>query len=916
MNNNQNGRQRPIKRSNEEIKVDTAVNIKKAKTKKVIVKSAKVTGFCLKKALQWFLNIFLTLLLMFTICGIIIGSTFAVYVKNYLIDEDFDIQNLERSLDSTTKIYCKNEDGVYVELEDERIYGDENRVWVSYSDIPENLINAFVSIEDERYWEHNGVDWKRTFGAVLQFASGNESYGGSTITQQLIKNYTEEDDTTIQRKVTEIFRAITLSEKRSKEEVLEMYLNRIHLSRNNYGVQAAANYYFGCDVSELTLTQCACLAAIPKSPTKYDPVRNPEENKKRRDVVLLKMYELEYITKEEYEEAVNADLGINITEEDIEEQITHPYSYFKDALIDQIIEDLQVEKGIDRLAASDLVFSGGLEIYTTMDPYVQNIMEDFYEDMNSFQVVNDGVQPQSAMVIMDPYTGDVLGIVGGRGEKTGRRELNRATHSVRQVGSSIKPLTVYAPAMEKGIINYSTIYDDHPIYMESMGKYWPQNSPNTYKGKISINEAVVRSKNTVAIKVMRDMGVDYAFDFAKNTLHFDSLDDVNDRAIAPLALGGFTYGVSVMDMTAAYCMFPNGGYYMEPRLYTKVLNPDGTVLLERKIDPEPAISEGTATVMTKILQNVVTSGTAARITLDTKINCAGKTGTTNDNKDLYYAGFTPYYVGCVWFGYDIPKSLYKFNSNPAMLAWEDVMELVHERHFEDAANGVQPLKKFDFSKLTTASFCLDSGCAPNERCGADLRGGRTSTGYYYEGQGKPTSTCNAHVTVDWCTESQSIAGMYCPEESITQVSLFYENDRKFEHGNVLIEDSIYTFRNADMSAAPVGEVPFYKFALPEGVDVGYAYVEDGAPANRICPIHTQEPEVEVPEDETAYDEFGNPINPEESFTDNPEDTGEDVTSSDSPENVQEPAVSEGADSTSTTDTDSNSDDTVSDTVEG
>lgn len=831
MNNNKKRRFSRNDNDNGEIKVNTAVNIKKAEVKKAVKKA----GFGFKKALQWILNVFLTLLLMCTICGIIVGTTFAIYVKNNLIDDDYDIVGLEGSLDSTTKIYCKDENGKFVELEEERIYGDENRVWVSYKKIPKDLVNAFVSIEDERYWDHNGVDWKRTLGAVLQFAAGNDSYGGSTITQQLIKNVTEEDDTTIQRKVTEIFRALSLSEKRSKEEVLEMYLNRIHLSRNNYGVQAAADYYFGCDVSELTLTQCACLAAIPKSPTKYDPVRNPEENKKRRDVVLEKMHELGYISGNELKEAKDADLGINITEEDIEAQITRPYSYYKDALIDQIISDLQEEYKYSRTYASDLLFSGGLEIYTTMDPYVQNAMEEVFEDMSSFQIVDDGVQPQSAMVIMDPYTGDVLGIVGGRGEKTGRRELNRATQSVRQVGSSIKPITVYAPAMDRGLITYSTVYDDYPTVLN--GKYWPSNSPNTYKGKVCINEAIVRSKNTVAVKVMQDMGVEYAYDFAKNSLHLESITE-QDKAVAPLALGGLTYGLSVMEMTAAYCMFPNGGSYVEPRLYSKVLNSDGTVLLEKSVEPKTVISEGTATVMTKMLQNVVTSGTAARITLDRKVNCAGKTGTTNDNKDLYYAGFTPYYVGACWFGYDIPKSLYRFSSNPAMLAWEKVMEKVHQRHFDNVENGTETLKKFDFSKLTTASFCLDSGMAPCDSCMIDARGPRASTGYYYEGQEKPKKSCNLHVNVDWCTESQSIASPYCPEESIIQVSLFYENDRHLTLGNLPIADSIYTYRNTDMSTAPVGVTPFYINSIPEGEYSGYTEVADSAPANRICPIHT------------------------------------------------------------------------------
>ena len=664
MNNNFNGG----RKKSDDITVNTTANIKKAAAKKAIKMGGRVTGICLKKVLQWALNIFLTLLLMMTICGIIVGGAFAIYVKNYLIDEDFDITGLKNGLDMTTKIYCADDTGKFVELEDERIYGTENRSWVSFSKMPKNLYNAFVAIEDERFFKHNGVDWKRTLGACLEFITGNDSYGGSTITQQLIKNITMEDETTIQRKVKEIFRALTLSEKRSKEEVLEMYLNTINLSRRNYGVQAAANYYFGKDVSELSLVECAALASIPKSPTKYDPVRNPRNNKERRDVVLEKMAELGMISKEECKEAQNTELVLNITLEESNEESESPYSYYKDALIEQLIADFNEQYGYSREYASSLIYSGGLQIYITMDRTVQSAMEEVFEDPDSFQTVSDGIQPESAMVVMDPYTGDVLGIVGGRGKKTGRREFNRATQSKRQVGSSIKPITVYAPAMDLGLIEYSTVMDDTPFnYMASLGRYWPVNAPNVYGGKITVNEAVMKSKNTIAVKVLDKMTPEYSYNFAKNKLHLDSLVD-SDNALAPLALGGLTNGLTVLEMTAAYTIFPNGGSYSSPRMYSKVLDSNGTVLLENKIEQEPVISVGTATVMTKIMQNAVAGGTAAAITLDKKINIAGKTGSTNEDKDRYFAGFTPYYVGACWFGYDTPKNLVKFKSNPAMLA--------------------------------------------------------------------------------------------------------------------------------------------------------------------------------------------------------------------------------------------------------
>ncbi len=847
-----NFNKQPAQKPQNEVTYNTSANIKKAAAKKAIKKGGRVTGFCLKKVLQWALNIALTLLLMMTICGVIVGGTFAVYVKNYLIDENFDITGLKDGLDMTTKIFCANEEGVFYELEDERIFGTENRSWVSFRKMPKNLYNAFVAIEDERFFSHSGVDWKRTLGACLEFATGNDSYGGSTITQQLIKNVTGEDDTTIQRKVGEIFRALTLSEKRSKEEVLEMYLNTINLSRRNYGVQAAANYYFGKDVADLELIECACLASIPKSPTKYDPVRNPEFNKERRDVVLDKMYELEMISKEELDDAKSKELVLNITLEQSQTESETPYSYYKDALIEQLIIDFNEQYGYSREYASNLIYSGGLQVYVTMDVDVQKAMEEVFEDPESFQTVSDGIQPESAMVVMDPYTGDVLGIVGGRGEKTGRRELNRATQSKRQIGSSIKPITVYAPAMDLGLINYSTVLDDTPFkYMESLGRYWPVNAPKTYGGKITINEAIMKSKNTTAVKVLDMMGTNYAYNFAKDKLHLNSLES-SDNDLAPLAMGGLTHGLTVLETTAAYTIFPNSGTYSAPRMYTKVLDSDGTVLLENKIKQEPVISQKTATVMTKIMQNAVAGGTAAAISLDRRINVAGKTGSTNEDKDRYFAGFTPYYVGACWFGYDTPKNLVKFKSNPAMLAWEKVMEKIHQKHFDKAANGEAPLKAFDFSHLKTAKFCLDSGMAVSENCTHDVRTvmlgtSRVSTGYYYDSDDIPTEPCTVHVPVKWDKSQNCLANEYCPEEDVVDVTLLYENQRAFTNGNVPIVDAAYTYRVMPVGGEYPDDAPFYSYTLPAGTYVGYTEVVEGAPINKMCKVHQKPQEPEIPE---------------------------------------------------------------------
>ncbi|MBQ8758697.1 MAG: PBP1A family penicillin-binding protein [Clostridia bacterium] len=646
------------------------------------------------------------------------------------------------------------------------------------------LINAFVSIEDERFWTHSGVDWKRTFGAVMEFAGGNDSYGGSTITQQLIKNITKEDDTTIQRKVTEIFRALSLSQKRSREEILEMYLNTIHLSRSNYGVQAASNYYFGKDVSELDLVECAALASIPKSPTKYDPVKNPDNNKERRVLVLDKMAELGYITDAQAEAAKNTELVIN--QAVIDKTITTSNSYFKDALIEQIIADLSSQYGYSREYASNYIYSGGLEIYTTMDPEIQKIMEEVFSDPETFQKVSDGIQPEAAMVVMDPYTGYVKGIVGGR-EKTGDRDLNRATQSKRQIGSSIKPLTVYAPAMDLGLINYGTAIDDTPVkYEASIGRYWPKNAPDKYDGYINLNRAVEVSKNTTAVKVLEDLTVDYSFNFAKNKLRLHSLVD-SDKDLAPLAMGGFTHGLTVLEVTAAYSIFPNGGTYTAPRLYTKILKSDGTILLETSLDQESAISSETAAVMTKILQNVVSSGTAAGITLDNRINVAGKTGSTNDDKDRYFAGFTPYYVGACWFGYDTPKYLGRFYSNPAMIAWEKVMTRIHQKQFDKAASGGEPLKTFNFNGLTQKAICLDSGLLPGPYCSRDLRGSRTIYAWFTKDQ-IPTDTCDVHMRVKYDSTTGNIATPYCPDEICMEVALVRNEERAFTK-NLPISDA-------------------------------------------------------------------------------------------------------------------------------
>lgn len=867
--------------------INTTTHIKKAGMKKALKKGAKGTKNVVKKIVQWTLNIILTLLLILTMSGAIIGVTFYNYINEYLVDPDYDIEYLETNLNQTTKLYYTDEYGNDIELEDQRIYGNENRFWVSYDRLPKTLIDAFVSIEDERFWSHSGVDWKRTFGAVVEFVKGNKSYGGSTITQQLIKNITKEDDTTIQRKVTEIFRALNLSKKRSREEILEMYLNTIHLSRSNYGVQAAANYYFDKDVSELSLVECAALASIPKSPTKYDPIRNPEHNKDRRNVVLDKMAELGCITEEEAIAAKNTELVINRAV--IDDTISSSNSYFKDALIEQVISDLSREYGYSREYASNYIYSGGLQIYTTMDPKIQKTMEEILSDPSTFQRVTEGIQPETAMVVMDPYTGYVKGIVGGR-EKTGDRDLNRATQSKRQIGSAIKPLTVYSPAMELGLINYATVIDDTPVkYDEKLERYWPKNAPNRYDGYININRAVEVSKNTTAVKVLESLTTDYSYNFAKTRLHLDSLAE-SDKDVAPLAMGGLTYGLTVYEVTAAYSVFPNKGVYTTPRMYTKILKSDGTILLENGLEQNYAISADTAEVMTKILQNVVSNGTASGITLDKYIDVAGKTGSTNDDKDRYFAGFTPYYVGACWFGYDTPKYLGKFNSNPAMIAWEKVMTAIHKDFIDEAAAGERTLKTFDFNDLEKVEVCLDSGLLPGPYCHMDLRNNRIVNAYFSKGTA-PVDTCDRHMLVKLDSTNMTVATPYCPESYCMEVAFVKNEDRSFSH-NIPITDAQYTARSISEYIPTTGS--YYNGFLAEGEYTGYS---DGVqvPRNSYCTVHTQ-PDIipdnfdDYPDDYTSID--SNSDNESNSFLNDTENVYDDNIVLNDNENTVHPFVDE------------------------
>ncbi len=685
--------------------------------------------------------------------GIICGSIFGCISRA----DDFDLDNLH--LDFTTFVYYTDpESGETREMD--RLYDDENRIWVPYEQIPQYMKDAFVSIEDERFFRHGGFDVKRILGAALNMVKkGGYSYGASTITQQLVKNLTGDDEVTIERKIQEIYRAVQLEKKFSKEEILELYLNTIYLSQQCNGVQAAANLYFGKDVSELTLAECASIAGITQYPSRYDPIVNPRNNKEKQEIVLEKMLALGKITEAEYEKAVSEKLVF--VQKDATASIISSNSYFVDAVIEEVLEDLQKEKGYAKQVALKMIYSGGLKIYTTADIKVQTALEEIYTNEENFPKTSGEVQPESAAVVINPETGGIAGLVGGRGEKIGSRTLNRATDTLRQPGSTIKPIAVYAPAIEYGHINPNSIVVDGPITIDGWS---PRNAGGGFSGPVSISAAVARSLNTVAVKVLDKITVDASFDFLQKNLGITSLVEnetrdgkvYTDKVYPALALGGLTDGVSVAEMCAAYVPFVSKGLYTPPTTYTRVESYDGEVLLEQKSeDVKIAMSEPSAYQMTQLLQGVVRYGTGSAAYLDnSRIPVAGKTGTTTNDNDRWFIGYTPYYVTAVWFGYDQPKSLGAIGYNPAIPLWREIMNEIHE-----GKEG----KTFSLpSGMKTTAICKESGTLATSACFKDIRGSQVS--YVYLGENQiPTTYCRVHKTFVVCTQTNLLATTACPD---------------------------------------------------------------------------------------------------------------------------------------------------------
>ncbi len=619
-------------------------------------------------------KIVVTVLLVILTTTLLLACVFAFYVKTCLT-EDIDVSLSDYQLSESSIIYCETSAGEYKELA--TLHGSENRIWVDLEDIPDYLVKALVAIEDHRFYEHKGVDWYRTVGAMFtMLTGGDDSFGGSTITQQLIKNLTGNKEVTVQRKLIEIFQALEFEKKYDKDEIIEWYLNAVYFGEGCDGIYTAAQKYFGKEPSQLTLAESASIVGIVNLPTYYSPFYSEENNKERQETVLRRMYELGYISYDEYEEAKNEQLVFTRSDNEVADQ--EIYSYYVEAVIKDVTEDLMEQKGISQDTARQLLYNGGYRVYSCLDPYIQECVDNVYLDVENFPKpyrANDQ-QLQSAMVIMDPYTGEVVAMSGGVGEKTGNLVLNRATDALRAPGSSFKPLAVYAPAIELGLITPSTLVNDAPreeVEM-SQNQWYPNNSDFKYRGIIDIATGVRLSLNTVAAQVLDKLGLDASTNFLKNKLGVTSLvpDDYN---YASLALGELTNGISVLEMAQAYCTFDNSGIFTEARTYSRVTDAAGNIVLDNQPKTHVAMKSSTATNITSLLFSAANYGTGSESIFSGQA-IAGKTGTSSYNWNRWFAGYTPYYVGVVWTGFDQPEQMYVYG-NPAAQVWRRVMQQVH-----------------------------------------------------------------------------------------------------------------------------------------------------------------------------------------------------------------------------------------------
>ena len=835
-----------------------------------------------------------TVLMIVLVCGVVFVGTLGDYLQEDILPEAADWSLDDYVLEETSFMYYVDEDGNIQQLQ--QIYTTVDRQWATLDEIPQALIDATVAIEDKRFYEHQGVDWITTVKACLNmFFGGDSQFGGSTITQQLIKNSTGEKSVTVQRKVMEIFRAQICERDYDKDVIMEQYLNRIYLGRGCWGVKSAAAEYFGKELQSLTPAECAALISITNNPSLFNPYSESvykykgEErdgagrNRYRQMNVLNEMLNQGFLTQAEYDEAVAQEMvfksGISDDDkwtvceneacgyEGIRSEFTsqggswfcpecgtqatvsidasqHIYSWFVDAVLIDVATELaaQDDKVWEELDIPtqnlylERIQKGGYHIYTTMDMKVQQALDSVYTDLSKIPTTRSQQQLQSAMVIIDNDTGDVVALSGGVGEKKDFLAYNKATQAKLQTGSSQKPLSVYAPAFEAGVISPATVIKDMPV--SYTGGPWPKNDNRRYNYARTVYSGIVSSVNAISVRTLQLIGYEYGFSFAKYNFGQNSLTEdyplangqsLNDLGAAPLALGALTVGATVREMSAAYATFPNGGTYREPRLFTKVYNSDGELVIDNVQDSRTILSEKTANYMNYCLYNAATHGTGAAATMPGQ-NIAGKTGTTSSNRDRWFCGYTSHYTAAVWCGYNKPEQIYLTGNtaNPAARLWRMVMMPVHE--------GLPNEGLFNGNAFRSVGVCLDSGKLATAACKSDVRGDRVSYANCYP-EDIPSGTCSKHVSVEYCVTGGGVATEYC--------SMFADVEIASRSLVKLTQVEVNEIRNA-ISAGLV-DIYYddgYVYYLGSGDGEAWHGFRDDYPDNDqpylLCPTHTKE----------------------------------------------------------------------------
>ena len=815
-----------------------------------------------------FTVIFAKTLLVCFIALVVVGGCAGYGIYKGIVDSAPDIHDIDATPTGYLSTVLDNQGNETATL----VASGSNRVYVTIDEIPADLQHAFVAIEDARFYEHNGIDITGIIRAgITGITSGRFSQGASTITQQLLKNNVFTDWTSetsfadkMERKIQEQYLAIQLEKVEDKNWILENYLNTINLGQNTLGVQAASQRYFNKDVSELTLSECAVIAGITQNPSRYNPVSNPEANAERRGKVLNNMLEQGYIDQSAYDTAMADNVYDRIQIVDSETSSDNINSYFVDALTEQVIDDLMEVKGYTETQAYKALYEGGLTIYSTQDPSIQQICDEevnneanygsstkyscsyrltvqkadgtyqnyseqtmlsYYQSKNSKNskytidfdsredvdaaiaqykedIMEDGdtivpngesitytLQPQASMTVIDQSTGEVKAIVGGRGDKTANKTLNRATDTKRQPGSTFKILSTYAPALDIGGMTLATVQDDAP-YTYSNAAHTPVNNyDKSYRGFTTIREGITYSINIVAVKTLTDLGVDIGYEYLQN-FGFSTLCD-SDRTQA-LALGGITNGVTNLELTAAYATIADGGTYTKPRFYTKILDHDGNVLIDNTPQTHTVLKETTAWLLTNAMEDVLTNGTGRPAHFN-GMPQAGKSGTTSSDRDALFAGYTPYYTCVVWGGYDDNAEL-SYTTYPKTL-WKSVMSRIHEN-----------LEYKDFEKpdgITTATVCKKSGeLSVAGLCDSDPRGSMVESEYFASGT-VPKDYCDHHVRVTIDTTTGGIAADTCPEELRSSNVYITGGSAGTQDAPYLLTDDLANSLN--MNAAPAGD---------------------------------------------------------------------------------------------------------------